>query len=268
MKSRITWPAEEERTEGDARTIAPDHARRRRPPTNRSTVAHLRTRTPFAHDRTGLDRDAGGVRVVGGHHDPARDRERLDGIGVVRLGDHVVLPRHDDRHRVRRRPGRSARARTSLRRRPDPLRRRPRRGRAGTVDAGPRRRPLRPGIRRRRRPGHRLRRHRTRVSDRCTAPDVRGAVDGVGRAGDHRSGAGRAGLRVGQLASGLPGPAAARCSRRFADHPGDDATARARGCRCGESRAEHSVEPTTNGRSGAGRDRHRARRRQPPHRVG
>ena len=92
----------------------------------------------------------------------------LSGIGVVRLGDHGVLPRHDDRHRLRRRPGRSARARTAVCRGPDPVRRRPRRRRAGAVDAGARRRPVRPGIRRRRRAGHRLRRDRTRLSARRT----------------------------------------------------------------------------------------------------
>ena len=202
--------------------------------TSRPTVAHLRARAPFPHDRTGVDRDAGGVRVVGGHHDPARHRRRLDGVGVVRLGDHVVLPRHHDRHRLRRRPGRSARSRTAVSRGPDPVRRRPRGGGAGAVDARPRRRPVRPGVRRRRRPGRRLRRHRTRLSARRTTPDVRRAVDGVGRARHHRSGARRTDLRVGQLASGVPRPAAARRNRGFGDHPRDDANPRARGRRRGE----------------------------------
>ena len=55
------------------------------------------------------------------------------------------------------------------------------------------------------------------------AADVRRAVDGVGRPGRDRPGAGGAGLVVGRLAVGVPRAAAVRRRRRVADRAGDDA---------------------------------------------
>ena len=121
------------------------------------------------------------------------------------MGHRGVLPRHDDRHRLRRRPGRSASA-------PD----RP------TCwgwscspsacwscgfapgDAGARRRPVRAGLRRRRRAGDRLRRDRAGVRRRRATADVRHPLDRVGRARSRRTGAGGAGRGSRRLAVGVP----------------------------------------------------------------
>jgi hypothetical protein len=134
--------------------------------------------------------------------------------------------------------------------------------RAGTVDAGPRRRPLRPGIRRGVVPAIGY-----VAIGRVYPIDVRPRMFAVlstawvvpGVVGRAR----RTGLRLGQLASGLPGllPLVAvagsliipQMMRLHAPAGADSA-----------SPEPHSVVPTTNGRSGTRRDRHRARRRQPP----
>ena len=75
------------------------------------TTSRRRGQPARPADRPGRGRHAGGVRVVGGHHDPARHRGRPRWHRLVRLGHHGVLPRHDDRHRLRRRSGRPPRRR-------------------------------------------------------------------------------------------------------------------------------------------------------------
>ena len=99
--------------------------------------------------------------------------------------------------------------------------------RLGAVDAGARRRPVRPRARRRGRPGDRLRGDRSGVQRRQAGPDVRRAVDGVGRSRRDRPGPRRADLVVGRVAVGLPRAAAVRRRRRIADRAGDDAPDRA-----------------------------------------
>ena len=103
------------------------------------------TRAAGAERRPRRGRHAGRVRVAGGDHDPARHRGRPRWDRLVRLGHHGVLPRDDDRDRLRRRSSRPPRRRPALRGRAGPVRRRPDHRWPGSVDARARGRPFRAG---------------------------------------------------------------------------------------------------------------------------